>query len=58
MKMSQETFEKIKRQLTRIAATDSFYAEKLKDFDLDAIQTPEDFEKLPFSEKADLIIKA
>ncbi|MBQ6811363.1 MAG: phenylacetate--CoA ligase [Firmicutes bacterium] len=54
MKMSQQTFEKIKRQLTRIAATDSFYAEKLKDFDLDAIRTPEDFEKLPFSEKADL----
>ena len=31
-----------------------FYAERLKDVDIDSIQTQEDFEKLPFSEKDDL----
>ncbi|MGN1010576.1 MAG: phenylacetate--CoA ligase family protein [Clostridia bacterium] len=54
MKMNEETFAKIKKQLKRVIAADGFYAEKLKGVDIDAIETPADFEKLPFSEKADL----
>ncbi|MGM9566705.1 MAG: phenylacetate--CoA ligase family protein, partial [Clostridia bacterium] len=54
MKMNEETFHKIKKQLKRVVAAGGFYAEKLKGVDIDAIQTREDFEKLPFSEKADL----
>lgn len=54
MKMSQQTLDKIKHQLKRVIAADGFYAEKLKGIDVEAIQTTEDFEALPFSEKADL----
>lgn len=54
MKMNEQTFAKIKRQLKRVVAANGFYAERLKDIDIDAIQSAEDFEKLPFSEKADL----
>lgn len=54
MKMSQQTLDKIKHQLKRVIAADGFYAEKLKGIDVEAIQTAEDFEALPFSEKADL----
>ena len=54
MKMNDETFQKIKKQLKRVIAADGFYAEKLKGVDIDAIETQADFEKLPFSEKADL----
>ena len=54
MKMNEETFAKIKKQLKRVIAADGFYAEKLKGVDIDAIETQADFEKLPFSEKADL----
>lgn len=54
MKMNDETFHKIKKQLKRVIAADGFYAEKLKGVDIDAIETQADFEKLPFSEKADL----
>ncbi|MGN0962266.1 MAG: phenylacetate--CoA ligase family protein, partial [Clostridia bacterium] len=54
MKMNEETFHKIKKQLKRVVDAGGFYAEKLKGVDIDAIRTREDFEKLPFSEKADL----
>ena len=54
MKMNDETFHKIKKQLKRVVAADGFYAEKLKGIDIDTIETQADFEKLPFSEKADL----
>lgn len=54
MKMSQQTLDKIKHQLKRVIAADGFYAEKLKGINVEAIQTAEDFEALPFSEKADL----
>lgn len=54
MKMTEQTLEKIKKQLQRVTAVKGFYAERLKDIDLDTIQSQEDFEKLPFSEKADL----
>ena len=54
MEMKQETLEKIKYQMKRVKAAGGFYAKRLKHIDPDDIHTQEDFEKLPFSEKADL----
>lgn len=54
MKMTKETLELIKRQMKRIKAAGGFYAKRLADVDIDSIKTKADFEKLPFSEKADL----
>ena len=54
MKMKQEVLDQIKVQIKRVKAAGGFYAERLKDVDIDSIQTQEDFEKLPFSEKDDL----
>lgn len=54
MKMTDNALNMIKNQLKRVMAARGFYAEKLKDVDIDGIRTQEDFETLPFSEKADL----
>lgn len=44
----------IKQQLKRLTSTDCFYKRKLEGIDVDAIQSQEDFEKLPFTWKGDL----
>lgn len=54
MKMSNETLEQIKVQMKRVKAAGGFYAKRLAEVDVDSIKSQEDFEKLPFSEKADL----
>ena len=54
MKMKQEQFDLIKAQLKKLAAQDGFYHTKLDGVDVDAIQSQEDFEKLPFTWKGDL----
>ncbi|MGN0152931.1 MAG: phenylacetate--CoA ligase family protein [Lachnospiraceae bacterium] len=54
MKMKEIQFEQIKKQLKRLAGTETFYGKKLAGIDIDEIQSQEDFEKLPFSEKSDL----
>lgn len=54
MKMKEVQFEQIKKQLTRLAGTQTFYGKKLENIDINQIQSQEDFEKLPFSEKKDL----
>ncbi len=54
MEMKPETLEKIKYQMKRVKAAGGFYAKRLKHIDPDDITCQEDFEKLPFSEKADL----
>lgn len=54
MKMKEIQFEQIKKQLKRLAGTETFYGKKLAGIDIDRIQSQEDFEKLPFSEKRDL----
>ena len=54
MKMTNETLDQIKYQMKRVKKAGGFYAKRLADVDVDAIKTKEDFEKLPFSEKADL----
>jgi len=52
--MSNETLEQIKYQMRRVKSAGGFYAKRLKDVDIDCISSKEDFEQLPFSEKADL----
>ncbi len=54
MKMTKEQFSLIKTQLKNLTGKDCFYREKLKDVDVDAIESQEDFEKLPFTWKGDL----
>lgn len=54
MKMKEEQFARIKAQLKRLASREGFYAKKLAGVDVDAIQSQEDFEKLPFTWKGDL----
>lgn len=53
--MKQEQFDLIKKQLGRLAAVDGgFYQKKFRDFDVTSIQSQEDFEKLPFTNKDEL----
>ena len=54
MKMKEEQFRLIKEQLKKLTSRDCFYKRKLEGIDVDAIQSQEDFEKLPFTWKGDL----
>ena len=55
MHMTDEQLNAVKSQLERLMAVpDGFYAKKLAGIDIDAIKDQSDFEKLPFTEKADL----
>ena len=55
MKMTDEQFAMMKSQLKRVMSIEGhFYQEKFAGIDPDDIQTQEDFEKLPFTDKADL----
>lgn len=55
MKMKETQMELIKGQLKRLMAVrGGFYQKKFQGLDVDAIQSQEDFEKLPFSWKGDL----
>ena len=54
MNMTDEQLELLKKQLKGLKERSAFYAKKFEGIDIDAVQTQEDFEKLPFTEKADL----
>lgn len=54
MKMKQQQFDLIKAQLKKLTGQEGFYKNKLEGVDTDAIQSQEDFEKLPFTWKGDL----
>lgn len=54
MKINGEQLELVKAQLKRLVQTGHFYGKRIQDLDIDAIQTAEDFEKLPFCSKEDL----
>ena len=54
MKMTQETLDAIKYQLRRVTKANGFYSKKLAGIDVEAVNSKEDFEKLPFSEKDNL----
>ena len=55
MKMNEQTFEIIKKQAIRLAGMESsLYHKKFEGIDLEGMQSQEDFEKLPFTDKGDL----
>ncbi len=54
MQMKPEQLELIKNQFETLKDRSPFYARKFEGIDLSDVQTQADFEKLPFSEKADL----
>ena len=55
MRMKEEAFALIKEQLARLMALDGgFYQKKFAGIDVAAIQSQEDFEKLPFTNKDEL----
>ena len=54
MKMTEEQFYLIKAQLKNLTGKECFYKDKFKEVDIDSINTPEDFAKLPFTWKGDL----
>lgn len=54
MNMKPEQLEQIKEQFKTLKERSSFYARKFEGIDLNDVQSQEDFQKLPFSEKADL----
>lgn len=55
MKMNESTFNIIKAQAMRLAGMQtSLYHKKFEGLDLNAMQSQQDFEKLPFTDKADL----
>ena len=54
MELTSEQLSLIKEQFKTLKDRSAFYAEKFADIDLTDVQTQEDFEKLPFSEKDDL----
>lgn len=54
MQFTDEQFNLLKKQLNGLKERSPFYARKFDGIDMEDIQTQADFEKLPFSEKADL----
>ncbi len=54
MEMQARQLETIKRQLEGLKDRSPFYARKFEGIDLGDVRTQADFEKLPFSDKADL----
>ena len=54
MKMNEYQKEMIMRELSTLKSHSSFYAQKYKDIEVENIKTQEEFEKLPFTDKADL----
>jgi phenylacetate-CoA ligase len=54
MKMTQEQLDMIVAQFKTLKDRSPFYAKKFEGIDLAGVKTQEDFEKFPFTEKADL----
>ena len=54
MELTKDQFDLIKEQFKTLKERSPFYAKKFEGIDLSDVQTPADFQKLPFSEKADL----
>ena len=54
MEMQPQQLEVIKSQLSGLKQRSPFYAKRFDGIDLAAVQSQQDFEKLPFTEKADL----
>ena len=55
MQISDLQIRQVNKQIQALVSAGSFYGKKLEDAGISGIETPEDFEKLPFSEKNDLL---
>ncbi len=54
MKISQHQLDLVNDRIRALTTSGSFYGKKLEAAGITSVATPEDFEKLPFSEKNDL----
>lgn len=54
MKLNEKQLAQVDAQVKRLVKTDSYYGKKYRELGITEIKTQEDFEKLPFSGKADL----
>ena len=54
MRISKTQIEQVNKQIDALVSAGSFYGKKLAEAGVSHISSPEDFEALPFSEKADL----
>ena len=54
MKINDRQIEQVNSRIKALISAGSFYGKKLEEAGVGEIKTPEDFEKLPFSEKSDL----
>ncbi|MBO4887746.1 MAG: AMP-binding protein, partial [Firmicutes bacterium] len=54
MQISQLQIDLVNKQIQALTKAGSFYGKKLAEAGIERIETAEDFEKLPFSEKSDL----
>lgn len=54
MRISEKQLEQVNSRIKALIKADNFYGKRLKEAGVTEVKTAEDFEKLPFSEKADL----
>jgi len=54
MKISEKQLELVDRQIKRILASGNYYSEVYKKAGISGVSSPEEFEKIPFTDKADL----
>ena len=54
MQISSNQIAQVNQQIQALLNANNFYGKKLKEAGVSSIQSPEDFENLPFSEKNDL----
>lgn len=54
MKLSEKQLELVDTQVKRLVKTDSYYGKMYREAGITEIKSQEDFEKIPFSSKADL----
>ncbi|MBQ9065478.1 MAG: phenylacetate--CoA ligase [Blautia sp.] len=54
MKISNKQLKLVDRQIKRIIESGNYYSEVYKKAGITGVSTPEDFEKIPFTDKADL----
>ena len=54
MEISNEQLALVNERIAQLLHADSFYGKRLREHGIDGVSSPEDFKKLPFSEKKDL----
>lgn len=54
MKINDVQLKQVNEEISKLISAESFYGKRLKECGIDKIESAEDFEKLPFSEKKDL----